>query len=123
MKTSRLRMKMLPTKKKHAVSWLRAKSQRRKPPLIEPVPWRELVEPSLSFDISATSARVRMAGKHPADRSSNTTVKNDLESALYIARKCGYLEYEYKLGFSTRRGRTQSGEQWQSRSRLKAIIE
>jgi hypothetical protein len=46
MKTSRLRMKMLPTKKKHAVSWLRAKSQRRKPPLIEPVPWRELVEPS-----------------------------------------------------------------------------
>jgi len=76
----------------------------------------------LSFDISATSARIRMAEKRPPNPSSSMRVKRDLESSLSIAHKCGYFEYEYKQGLVLGEVEGQSGEERQGRARLEAII-
>src|SRR5260370_2594636 len=51
----------------------------------------------LSFDISVTSARIKLARKKLPNPASAISIKNDLESSLALARKCRYLEYEYKL--------------------------
>jgi len=76
----------------------------------------------LRFDISATSARVRMAEKPPPNPSSSMKVKKDLASSLSIAHKCGYFEYEYKQGLVLGEVEGQSGEERQGRARLERII-
>lgn len=74
----------------------------------------------LSFDISATSARVKMA--RPPNPSTSMSVRRDLESSLSIARKCGYLEYAYKLSLALGEVELKSREERQGRARLEGII-
>jgi tetratricopeptide (TPR) repeat protein len=75
----------------------------------------------LSFDIAATSACISMAGKHPSNPSTANSAKKNLESSLAIARKCGYLEYEYKLSVALGQIELQSGDARQGRARLETI--
>ncbi len=75
----------------------------------------------LSFDISATSARVSIAGRRPPNPSAVASAKRDLQSSLAVANKCGYLEYEYKLVLALGEIELQSGETRQGRARLEAL--
>jgi len=74
----------------------------------------------LSFDISATSARVRKARKG-TNASTIVSIKKDLESAISVARKCGYREYEYKLELVLGEIELHSGGSNQGRARLEAV--
>jgi len=75
----------------------------------------------LAFDISVTSARIRIATKTPPNPAKTASVKKDLESSLAVARKCGYLEYEYKLLLVLGESELQSGGTRQGRARLEAL--
>jgi hypothetical protein len=75
----------------------------------------------LSFDISATSARIRIVTKTPPNPATTASVKKDLESSLVVARRCGYLEYEYKLLLALGETELQSGDTLQGRKRLEAL--
>jgi|HubBroStandDraft_1064217.scaffolds.fasta_scaffold04317_7 DNA-binding winged helix-turn-helix (wHTH) protein/tetratricopeptide (TPR) repeat protein/TolB-like protein len=75
----------------------------------------------LSFEISATSARIRVAGKNPTNHFTSTSARKGLESSLSVARRCGYLEYEYKLGMALGEVELQSDEDHDGRTRLEAI--
>jgi len=76
---------------------------------------------TLSFDIADTSARVTMARKRPAKPLTLMKVKQDLESSLSVARKCGYREYEYQLELALGEIEFQAGESRGGRSRLEAL--
>jgi len=75
----------------------------------------------LTFDMSATSARVKVAQQRPPDRRSTMRAKEDLESSLSLARKCGYFEYEYKQGMALGEVEGRSGEERLGRARLERI--
>ena len=75
----------------------------------------------LAFDISATSIRIRVAAKKPPNPSVNTGAKEEIESSLTAARKCGYREYEYKLLLVLGEIELQSSETRQGRARLEAL--
>ena len=80
----------------------------------------------LGFDIAATSARIRMARlttavKYPQNLSTLSSVKRDLESALSIARRCGYREYEYKLELALSELEVKFGNSHQGRAELEAL--
>jgi tetratricopeptide (TPR) repeat protein len=74
----------------------------------------------LSFDISATSAGVKVAKKRP-NPATVMSLKKDLESSLSVARKCGYREYEYKLELALGKMDFQWGDSREGRSRLEAL--
>jgi DNA-binding winged helix-turn-helix (wHTH) protein/tetratricopeptide (TPR) repeat protein len=76
----------------------------------------------LSFDISATSARIRLAAKRPPSRSTIISAKKDLESSISVARKCGYLEHAYKLGLTLGEIELQFGEVRSGRERLETLV-
>lgn len=75
----------------------------------------------LTFDISATSARIRIAWKRPPNPSAVASAKKDLEPSLHVARKCRYLEYEYKLRLVLGEIELQSGEVRSGRARLETL--
>src|SRR5260370_14990461 len=75
----------------------------------------------LSFDISVTSARIKLARKKLPNPASAISIKNDLESSLALARKCRYLEYEYKLVLALGEIELPSGDARRGRARLEAL--
>lgn len=75
----------------------------------------------LAFDISATSARIRVGTKKPPNPSMNTGAKEEIESSLTVARKCGYLEYEYRLLLALGDVELRSGDTRQGRTHLEAL--
>jgi eukaryotic-like serine/threonine-protein kinase len=74
----------------------------------------------LRFDISATSARVKEARKG-TNPSMFVSLKKDLESAVSVARKCGYREYAYKLELALGEIELDWGDSTQGRARLEAL--
>jgi eukaryotic-like serine/threonine-protein kinase len=76
----------------------------------------------LTFDISATSARIKIARKNPPNPSSVVTAEKELESSLATAHKCGYLEYEYKLDLALGEIEFESGDAREGRARLEALV-
>jgi tetratricopeptide (TPR) repeat protein len=76
----------------------------------------------LSFDMSATSARIRLARKSSPNAATTTSAKKDLESSLVLAHKCGYLEYEYKISLALGEIELQSGDTTRGRARLQAVV-
>jgi DNA-binding winged helix-turn-helix (wHTH) protein/tetratricopeptide (TPR) repeat protein/TolB-like protein len=76
----------------------------------------------LSFDISATSARIGVLKREkPPKLADAVSARRELESALAVAHRCGYLEYEYKLGLALGEIEVQSGNTRQGRARLEAL--
>ena len=75
----------------------------------------------LRFDLSATSAEFDMAINRTPIASAAASAKKTLESSLAVARKCGYLEYQYKLTLTLGKVEFQSGETRQGRARLEAV--
>jgi len=77
----------------------------------------------LGFDISITTARVSVAGKKPPNVLSAEKAEKNLELSLALARKCGYLEYEYKIGLAIGEVELKSGKTREGRSRLEALAD
>jgi len=75
----------------------------------------------LTFDISATSARIRIGTKTPPNPATTASLRRDLESSLAVAHKCGYLEHEYKLRLALGEIELQSSNVQQGRARLEAL--
>ena len=75
----------------------------------------------LSFEMAETSARIRTA-KTPVSTSAAASAEKDLESSLALARKCGYLEYEYKLRLALGELKLRTGTVSQGRSMLQALV-
>lgn len=75
----------------------------------------------LGFDIGIASARLNAARKNPSNPASVANAEKSLESSLALARKCGYLEYEYKLGLALGEIELRSGDIHQGRVRLEAL--
>ena len=71
--------------------------------------------------MAETSARIRTA-KTPVSTSAAASAEEDLESSLAVARKCGYLEYEYKLRLALGELKLQTGTVSQGRSMLQALV-
>ena len=57
-----------------------------------------------------------------ASDDTSMSIKRDLESALSVAHKCGYVEYEYKLGLALGEVELKSGAEKQGSARLERII-
>jgi len=76
---------------------------------------------TLGFDQTITSARLAMSKKSPPISSTLASIKNDLESSLSHAHKCGYLEYEYKLALAIGEVELRTGEIRSGRARLEAL--
>jgi eukaryotic-like serine/threonine-protein kinase len=75
----------------------------------------------LNFDIAITSARILAARAGPQRATSAAKATENLESSLSLARKCGYLEYEYKFELALGEIEIQSGNLYQGRTRLEAL--
>jgi DNA-binding winged helix-turn-helix (wHTH) protein/tetratricopeptide (TPR) repeat protein len=75
----------------------------------------------LSFDIADTSARLAVAATHSPNRSSVAKTEKNLEFSLDVARKCGYLEYQYKLALALGEIEMESGEVSKGQARLEAL--
>jgi eukaryotic-like serine/threonine-protein kinase len=76
----------------------------------------------LTFDISITSDRVRMASRSAVSSSVRGRVAKELESSLSLARKCGYREYEYKLDLALGEIEFKWGDSRQGRARLEVLV-
>jgi DNA-binding winged helix-turn-helix (wHTH) protein/tetratricopeptide (TPR) repeat protein/TolB-like protein len=76
----------------------------------------------LSFDIAATSARLAVEGTHPPSLSSVAKAERNVESSLAVARKCGYLEYQYKLRLTLGEIEMKTGDVSKGQARLKAVV-
>jgi DNA-binding winged helix-turn-helix (wHTH) protein/tetratricopeptide (TPR) repeat protein len=74
----------------------------------------------LSFEIADTSARLAIAGAH-ASTSSAAKAERELESSLAVARKSGYLEYQYRLRLALGEIEMESGAVSRGEASLKAV--
>lgn len=75
----------------------------------------------LSFEIADTSARFAIAGAHAPNRSSAAKAERELESSLAVARKSGYLEYQFRLRLALGEIEMESGAVSRGQARLKAV--
>lgn len=75
----------------------------------------------LSFDLALTSARIKVAAKKSPNAAAIASAERNLETSLALARRCGYLEYEYKLELALGEIEIHSGESQQGRARLDAL--
>jgi len=75
----------------------------------------------LNFEMIETSARIR-TGKTPVSASASASAQKDLESALALAHKCGYLEYEYKLRRALAELELRTGTASKGRSMMQSLI-
>jgi len=83
---------------------------------------RNVLDLPLAFDIAVTSARISVAGRSPSTLFAATNAKSNLESSLVVARRCGYLEYEYKLSLVLGEFELDFGKARQGRARLEALV-
>jgi len=82
----------------------------------------QLTSRPLVFESSISSARIRLAGKRPPSASLVEKTRESLESQLALARKCGYLEYEYKLRLVLGEIDLESGANREGRARLETLV-
>jgi DNA-binding winged helix-turn-helix (wHTH) protein/tetratricopeptide (TPR) repeat protein/TolB-like protein len=75
----------------------------------------------LAFEISIASARISLAGKKPPGAYSVVKASENLETAVAEARKCGYLEYEYKIRLALGEMALESGATREGRARLQTL--
>jgi DNA-binding winged helix-turn-helix (wHTH) protein/tetratricopeptide (TPR) repeat protein len=75
----------------------------------------------LGFDIAETAARIETAAKNPAQPSRANAARANLASSLSVARRCGYLEYQFKLSLAIGQIDLQSGHATEGRAILSAL--
>jgi eukaryotic-like serine/threonine-protein kinase len=75
----------------------------------------------LSFDIADTAARISVALRNPPVPSVAASSRKSLESALLVARRCGYVEYQFKLGLALGENELKSGNISEGRTRLNGL--
>ena len=76
----------------------------------------------LSFAIADTAARISIALKNPPVPSVAAGARKNLESALLVAQRCGYLEYQFKLNRALAENELKSGNVSEGRARLNAVV-